>query len=249
MWMWLVNKMFFSLVFMQLIVAFGLPTLGFDTMRYRVYLLPLVFLTAVTWAQINIMLKQALKVPVYTAPVKEDMDEGFGDASGSEFRSTEGDITVTTTRICRLKLRKQIRGAVPSEELRTSARKDRNVLSSSREAGIAEMEYKIKKGIWQTYAPSVLWPLAAEKSAGSIFLRRWKLIKARKVQEAELLKSVEHLPESDARKQEVLNDLALKKQMRDKAAEAMLRKSSSPYLKEIRARRAAAQAAAAKEEA
>jgi len=249
MWMWLVNKMFFSLVFMQLIVAFGLPTLGFDTMRYRVYVLPLVFLTAVKWAQINVMLKQALKVPVYTAPVKEDKDEGFGDASGSESRASEGEITVTTTKISLPKLRKQIRGVVPNEEMRSSTRKHQNVLASSREAGKAEMEYKIKKGIWQTYAPSVLWPLAAEKSAGSIFLRRWKQIKARKAQEAELLKSVEHLPESDARKQEVRDDLALKKQMRDKAAEAVLRKSTSPYLKEIRAKRAAAEAAAAEEEA
>jgi hypothetical protein len=234
---------------MQLIVAFGLPTLGFDTMRYRVYLLPLVFLTAVKWAQINVMLKQALKVPVYTAPVKEDKDEGFGDASGSESRASEGEITVTTTKISLPKLKKQIRGVVPNEELRSSARKHQNVLASSREAGKAEMEYKIKKGIWQTYAPSVLWPLAAEKSAGSIFLRRWKQIKARKVQEAEVLKSVEHLPDSDTRKQEVLDDLARKKQMRDKAAESVLRKSTSPYLTEIRAKRAAAEAAAAEEEA
>lgn len=247
MWMWLVNKMFFSLVFMQLIVAFGLPTLGFDTMKYRIYVLPLVFLTAVEWARVNVMLKQALKVPVYTAPMKDDGEDSFGDASGSESRGGEGEITVTTTRISLPKFKKQIRGVVPNEEMRSSARKHQNVLASSREAGKAEMEYKIKKGIWQTYAPSVLWPLAAEKSAGSIFLRRWKQIKARKTQEAELLKSVENLPESDERKQEVLRDLALKKQMRDKAAEAVLRKSTSPYLKEIRAKRAAAEAAEAKE--
>jgi len=89
-----------------------------------------------------------------------------------------------------------------------------------------------------------LWPLAAEKSAGSIFLRRWKQIKARKKIEAEMLAAVAHLPDDDYRKKEVKKDLALRKQVRDAAAEAILRKSTSPYLVEIRQKRAAEEAAA-----
>jgi len=112
-----------------------------------------------------------------------------------------------------------------------------NILENTREQGKREIEDKVKRGIWQTYAPSVLWPLAAEKSAGSIFLRCWKRIKVRKQAEAKLLASVAHLPDTDQRKLDVMKDLELKKQVREKAADAVLRKSTSPYLAEIRRQR------------
>ena len=135
-----------------------------------------------------------------------------------------------------------MRGVVPVEEMKKSTRRQKNILENTREQGKAEIEYKVKKGIWQTYAPSVLWPLAAEKSAGSIFLRRWKQIKERKQVEADMLAAVAHLPDDDQRKKAVIKDLALRKQVRDAAAEAILRKSNSPYLTQLRQKRAAEEA-------
>ena len=261
MWSWLVNKMFFSLIFSQIMLCFGLPTLGFDTIKYRVGILPLVFITAVEWVRINNILKSALKVPVYTAAhlkdksaTDEDSDEDFFGKNGESAPARaptpdeldlqfggERDVTLTMTSITEGgKQRKKLsRGIVPVDEMRWSEQKHSNILANTREQGKAEIEYKVKKGIWQTYAPSVLWPLAAEKSAGSIFLRRWKQIKARKIQEQQLLDSVAHLPADDPKKMEVIKTLALKKQARDKAADAVLRKSTSPYLQKIREKRAA----------
>ena len=263
MWAWLVGKMYFSLVFSQVMVAFGLPTLGFNTMKYRVFIAPLVFLTVLEWTRVNAILGDAFRVPVHAAGARakrkgdsagnselddDTDDEYFGTGSASDVQALDEDdqkeIFVSTTRIGDTKKKKVMRGVVPTEEMKSSTRRRKNILENTREQGKAEIEYKVKKGIWQTYAPSVLWPLAAEKSAGSIFLRRWKQIKARKKIEAEMLAAVAHLPDDDYRKKEVKKDLALRKQVRDAAAEAILRKSTSPYLVEIRQKRAAEEAAA-----
>jgi len=258
MWTWLVNKMFFSLIFSQIMLCFGLPTLSFDAIKYRVGILPLVFITAVEWVRVNNILQSALKVPVYTAAnlkdkksTGEDSDDDFfgkGEDSTPPRAPTpdeleqqfggERRVTMTMTSFVEEGgVRKFSRGIVPVDELRWSEQKHSNILANTREQGKAEIEYKVKKGIWQTYAPSVLWPLAAEKSAGSIFLRRWKQIKARKIQEQELLDTVAHLPDDAPQKIEVMKTLALKKQARDKAADAVLRKSTSPYLQKIRQKR------------
>lgn len=138
---------------------------------------------------------------------------------------------------------KKMRGVVPVSEMKWSETKHVNILENTREQGRAEIEDKVKRGIWQTYAPSVLWPLAAEKSAGSIFLRCWKQIKARKQTEAAAIASVSHLPDSDQKKRDVIKDIELKKQVREKAADAVLRKSTSPYLAEIRRKRQEEEAA------
>jgi len=251
MWSWLVGKMYFSLVFSQLIVAFGLPTIGFNTMRFRITVLPLVILTVVDWFWTSNKLQEALKVPVYSnAKRNEDEDEEFFAMNSStgrnKTRAERISETLTTTTLGEEKKKKAIKGIVPPDELKRSKRKSSVDLynPNSAEAGKAEMEFKIKSGIWQTYAPSTLWPLAAEKSAGSIFLRKWKHIKARKAKEAELMNSVRDLPDDHPKRREVLKDLELKKQMRDKAAENVLRKSTSPYLKKIREERALAEAQA-----
>ncbi len=249
MWSWLVNKMYFSLLFSQIIVAFGLPTLGFNTMRFRITVLPLVIITAVEWAATSMKLHEALKVPVYSnTPASEvdSDDEFFGnaDTSTTPTRAERVQQELTTTSLgSKMKAQKGIKGVVPSSELKSSRHRSQANLAmlNSAEAGKAEMEFKIKAGIWQTYAPSTLWPLAAEKSAGSIFLRKWKIIKARKAKEAALWDTVKDLPEGHPRRTEVLRDLELKKTMRDKAAEAVLRKSTSPYLKKIREDRARAE--------
>ena len=57
-----------------------------------------------------------------------------------------------------------------------------------------------------------------------------------------MLAAVEHLPDDDQRKKAVIKDLALRKQVRDSAAEAILRKSTSPYVKQLRQKRAAEEA-------
>jgi hypothetical protein len=256
MWAWLVGKMYFSLVFSQIMVAFGLPTLGFNTMKYRVFIIPLVLFTVLEWSRVNTILNDAFRVPVHAAGAalkrrsgkhEEDSDdEYFASGSTSDVPALEEDarqeIFVSTTRIGDSRKRKVMRGIVPVEEMKKSTRRQKNILENTREQGKAEIEYKVKKGIWQTYAPSVLWPLAAEKSAGSIFLRRWKQIKARKQVEADMLAAVAHLPDDDQRKKAVIKDLALRKQVRDSAAEAILRKSTSPYLKQLRQKRAAEEA-------
>ena len=265
MWAWLVGKMYFSLMFSQIMIAFGLPTLGYDTMKYRAAILPIIAVTAIEWARINIILKSALKVPVYTsAAIKEDVhdadSEFFGDTNGSAsprpsvtptkdaegevFNLDDRQVVVTMTSIKQDKRKKKhIRGVVPVDEMKWSEHKHVNVLANTREQGREEIEYKVKAGLWQTYAPSVLWPLAAEKSAGSIFLRRWKMIKARKEAEQDILDTVAHLPDNDPKKMEVIRGIALKKQAREKAADQMLRKSNSPYLTKLRQQRAAEQAA------
>lgn len=256
MWAWLVGKMYFSLVFSQIMVAFGLPTLGFNTMKYRVFIIPLVLFTVLEWSRVNTILNDAFRVPVHAAGAalkrrsgkhEEDSDdEYFASGSTSDVPALEEDarqeIFVSTTRIGDSRKRKVMRGIVPVEEMKKSTRRQKNILENTREQGKAEIEYKVKKGIWQTYAPSVLWPLAAEKSAGSIFLRRWKQIKARKQVEADMLAAVAHLPDDDQRKKAVIKDLALRKQVRDSAAEAILRKSTSPYVKQLRQKRAAEKA-------
>jgi hypothetical protein len=260
MWAWLVGKMYFGLVFSQVMVAFGLPTLGFNTMKYRIFIIPLVLFTVLEWTRVNSILIDAFRVPVHAGGERakhksgksehdEDSDdEYFASGSTSDVPALEKDdrqeIFVSTTRIGDSRKKKIMRGIVPTEEMKSSTRRRKNILENTREQGRAEIEYKVKKGIWQTYAPSVLWPLAAEKSAGSIFLRRWKQIKARKQVEADMLAAVAHLPDDDHRKKEVIKDLALRKQVRDAAAEAILRKSTSPYLTQLREKRAAEEAEA-----
>merc|ERR1712216_731501 len=257
MWAWLVGKMYFSLVFSQIMVAFGLPTLGFNTMKYRVFIIPLVLFTVLEWSRVNTILNDAFRVPVHAAGTalerrsgkhEEDSDDAyFASGSTSDVPALEEDarqeIFVSTTRIGNSRKRKVMRGIVPVEEMKKSTRRQKNILENTREQGKAEIEYKVKKGIWQTYAPSVLWPLAAEKSAGSIFLRCWKQIKARKQTEAAAIASVSHLPDSDQQKRDVIKDIELKKQVREKAADAVLRKSTSPYLAEIRRKRQEEEAA------
>lgn len=258
MWSWLVGKMYFSLIFMQIITAFGLPTLGFNTMKYRAFILPLIFITCVEYFRLHGVLRAALKVPVYTAnenkklsksttaseslrdKVGQSLDEESSDMSCSE--SDSRNFSVNTVQVKRSSSKK-MRGVVPVSEMKWSETKHVNILENTREQGRAEIEDKVKRGIWQTYAPSVLWPLAAEKSAGSIFLRCWKQIKARKQTEAAAIASVSHLPDSDQKKRDVIKDIELKKQLREKAADAVLRKSTSPYLAEIRRKRQEEEAA------
>lgn len=260
MWSWLVGKMYFSLIFMQIITAFGLPTLGFNTMKYRAFILPLIFITCVEYFRLHGVLRAALKVPVYTAnenkklsksttastslrdKVGQSLDEESSDMSCSE--SDSRNLSVNTVHITNKRSSsKKMRGVVPVSEMKWSETKHVNILENTREQGRAEIEDKVKRGIWQTYAPSVLWPLAAEKSAGSIFLRCWKQIKARKQTEAAAIASVSHLPDSDQQKRDVIKDIELKKQVREKAADAVLRKSTSPYLAEIRRKRQEEEAA------
>ena len=260
MWSWLVGKMYFSLIFMQIITAFGLPTLGFNTMKYRAFILPLIFITSVEYSRLHGVLRAALKVPVYTAnenkklsksttastslrdKVGQSLDEESSDMSCSE--SDSRNLSVNTVHITNKRSSsKKMRGVVPVSEMKWSETKHVNILENTREQGRAEIEDKVKRGIWQTYAPSVLWPLAAEKSAGSIFLRCWKQIKARKQTEAAAIASVSHLPDSDQQKRDVIKDIELKKQVREKAADAVLRKSTSPYLAEIRRKRQEEEAA------
>lgn len=256
MWSWLVGKMYFSLIFMQIITAFGLPTLGFNTMKYRAFILPLIFITSVEYSRLHGVLQAALKVPVYTAgndskkmsknkTASKSLRDRLGedDEESSEMSGSEGDgasrkLSLNTVQFTsKGEATKKMRGVVPVSEMKWSEMKHVNILENTREQGKREIEDKVKRGIWQTYAPSVLWPLAAEKSAGSIFLRCWKQIKARKLAEAKLLDAVAHLPDTDQKKLDVMRDLELKKQVREKAADAVLRKSTSPYLAEIRRQR------------
>ena len=250
MWSWLVNKMYFTLIFSQFIVAFGLPALGFNTMRFRITVLPLIIITAVDWSQMSKKLAEALKIPVYSNTAEHDADsddEFFGDAENKprvETRAERVQREMTTTTLgSKKRFEKHIKGVIPTSEIKLSRKRSHaNIaMMNSAEAGKAEMEFKIKAGIWQTYAPSTLWPLAAEKSAGSIFLRMWKRIKARKAKEQELLDSIKDLPEGHPQRTEVLRDLELKKTLREKAAETVLRRSNSPYLTKIREERARAE--------
>jgi hypothetical protein len=174
--------------------------------------------------------------------VGQSLDEESSDMSCSESDSRK--LSVNTVQITNKRSSsKKKRGVVPVSEMKWSETKHVNILENTREQGRAEIEDKVKRGIWQTYAPSVLWPLAAEKSAGSIFLRCWKQIKARKQTEAAAIASVSHLPDSDQKKRDVIKDIELKKQLREKAADAVLRKSTSPYLAEIRRKRQEEEAA------
>jgi len=227
-------------------------------MKYRAFILPLIFITSVEYSRLHSVLQAALKVPVYTAgdkstkmsksktaskSLRDRLGEDLDDEESSEMSGSEGDgasrkLSLNTVQFTSTgKATKVMRGVVPVSEMKWSEMKHVNILENTREQGKREIEDKVKRGIWQTYAPSVLWPLAAEKSAGSIFLRCWKQIKVRKEAEAKLLASVAHLPDTDPRKLDVMKDLELKKQVREKAADAVLRKSTSPYLAEIRRQR------------
>ena len=75
MWSWLVGKMFFTLIFVQLVMILGIPTMGYESGTFRIFLLPLPFISYLQMTKTNRILMQALKTPLYGLNDKSDREE------------------------------------------------------------------------------------------------------------------------------------------------------------------------------
>jgi hypothetical protein len=75
MWSWLVGKMFFTLIFVQLVMILGIPTMGYESGTFRIFLLPLPFISYLQMTKTNRILMQAVKTPLYGLNDKSDREE------------------------------------------------------------------------------------------------------------------------------------------------------------------------------
>jgi hypothetical protein len=146
MWAWLVRQMIFTLLFAQIVLILGMPTLGYGSEEYRIWLCPIPIITILQTMRSKELLQIALKRPMYT----DNVDE------------TEDDI------------KKARAGVIRAQQVKEAHEGD---LGLHKHKSVEEL---LETGAWQGYMPSNLWPLASERAAASVVLKRWRQYKAKK---------------------------------------------------------------------
>ena len=143
MWAWLVRQMIFTLFFAQIVLILGMPTLGYGSEEYRIWLVPIPVITILQTMRSRELLQIALKRPMYVDNVGE----------------TEEDI------------KKARMGVIRAQQIKEAHEGD---LGLDKHKSVEEL---LDSGAWRGYMPSNIWPLAAERSAASVVLKRWRAYK------------------------------------------------------------------------
>lgn len=146
MWAWLVRQMIFTLFFAQIVLILGMPTLGYGSEEYRIWLVPIPVITILQTMRSRELLQVALRRPLYVDNVGE----------------TEDDI------------KKARHGVIRARQVKEAHEGD---LGLDKHRSVEDL---LNSGAWRGYMPSNIWPLAAERSAASIVLKRWRAYKRTK---------------------------------------------------------------------
>merc|ERR1712036_50844 len=75
MWAWLVRQMIFTLFFAQIVLILGMPTLGYGSEEYRIWLVPIPVITILQTMRSRELLQVALRRPMYVDNVGETEDD------------------------------------------------------------------------------------------------------------------------------------------------------------------------------
>ena len=199
-WPWLVKQTFNSLLFSQVVLILGLPTLsknGQSTDYLRLALLPL---PVWSWMQIRrcmAVLRRASKVPVQRDILQDDQDINLdekgvvgsikskmtvlGKKTGQAFRELDERALNLGDKLGR-------HGSDPSSPATPAAQpkstptktynsltKDTKALNVDLKESADKVREMVAKGTWRNYQPIAMWPTAQERSAVSVLVRRWKL--------------------------------------------------------------------------
>jgi hypothetical protein len=143
MWAWLVRQMIFTLFFAQIVLILGMPTLGYGSEEYRIWLVPIPVITILQTMRSRELLQIALKRPMYVDNVGE----------------TEEDI------------KKARIGVIRAQQVKEAHEGD---LGLEKHKTVEEL---LDSGAWRGYMPSNVLPLASERSAASVVLKRWRAYK------------------------------------------------------------------------
>jgi len=223
MWAWLVGKMFFTLIFVQLVMILGIPTMGYESGTFRVYLLPLPLISYLQMMKTHRILEQALKTPLYGLHDKSDREEkraaflnkeksrksraeraeearrerlAAASASLAEKRGAEVEELGDVDRPEDDEFKDEATPMQPREYLEPPLESEnsmtRGILTNAGLAKLKKLEEtldtaNVANGLlerkeWRQYQPESVLPLAKERAAMSIILKRWRENHAKKIE-------------------------------------------------------------------